>query len=210
MRKREVIIRVVEFLCVVAMGVILSQANWSRLWLCAPIAVFLALMVYDYKLVLAEKHSRVKGQLALLMKLLSFESVLDVRCTYHVPVWRKQLRQAFDYIPGGGSGGRKFSQGQGIIGKTFVKKRWSVENFENDAEYRTQMIQEYNYTTQELKERRADRRSYFCYSLVDENHKVLGLIYFDASKPNTFIPDETDPKMKMIISACEAIKESLL
>lgn len=209
MGKRETIIRVVEFLCAATIGVILSQANWSKLWLCAPIVVFLALMVYDYKLVLAEKYSRVKGQLTLLMKLLPFESV-DVRCTYHVPVWRKQLRQAFDYIPGGGSGGRKFSQGQGIIGQTFVSKGWSVENFENDAEYRTQMVQKYNYTTEQLKERRADRRSYFCYSLVDENHKVLGLIFFDASKPNTFMLDETDPGMKMIISACEAIKESLL
>ena len=72
------------------------------------------------------------------------------------------------------------------------------------------MLKKYGYPSDELQKRRADRRSYFCYSLVDEEHKVIGLIYFDASTVNTFTFDETDSKMKMLIDGCDLIKSSLL
>jgi hypothetical protein len=72
------------------------------------------------------------------------------------------------------------------------------------------MVRKYGYTSDELQKRRADRRSYFCYSLVDEKHEIIGLIYFDASTVNTFTPDETDSKMKMLIDGCDLIKNNLL
>lgn len=210
MGKRNVIIRAIEFLCAAAIGGILSQSSFSKFWTFAPIVVCVAAILYEYRAAVADRQSRIKSQLTLLMRLLAFESKLDVRCTYHVPVGRKQLHQVFDYIPSGGGAGRKFSQGKGIIGKTFADKGWSVENFQDDTGYREQMIAKYNYTAEELRNRRADRRSYFCYSLVDENNNVLGLIYFDSSQPNTFTYDETDLRTKMIIDACEVIKNSLL
>src|SRR5205807_8865171 len=90
-----------------------------------------------------------------------------------------ELVQAFDYIPEGGGGRRRFPIGKGIIGKVYSLKAPRVENFASDAEYRTRMVSEYNYTISEVMERTADRRSYLCYPIVDENHNVLGLIYFD-------------------------------
>ncbi|GAI61363.1 unnamed protein product, partial [marine sediment metagenome] len=59
-------------------------------------------------------------------------------------------------------------------------------------------------------DRKADRRSYLCYPIVDESHRVLGLVYFDSLHPYTFTQDKDDPKMQMITQACEAIKDRLL
>ena len=85
-----------------------------------------------------------------------------------------------------------------------------VENFENDEEYRQKMISEYKYLEEELMERKADRKSYFCYPLVDENHKVIGLIYLDSSRFNAFRLDNDDSRTTTIVEACENIKNSLI
>jgi len=210
MKKTKYIIWVIEFLCITAIGIILSQANWSNYLIFVPVVLILGLKVYEYGAALSEKHLRVQVQLNLLVKLLSYETVLDVRCTYHVPIWRKRLLQTCDYMPGGGGSGRKFSIDKGIIGKAFVEKGPLVENFKSDEEFHTKMVLEYKYTTEELQHRKADRKSYFCYPMVDENHTVLGLVYFDSSQPDTFTLDKDDPKMEIIKQACEAIKGRLL
>jgi len=209
MEKGKIARHGLEVLSVAAIGVIASKP-WNSLWLGLPIASYLALMFYEYKSYVTDRQSRVKEQLKLLMKLVSFDTASDVRCTYHVPCWGKQIRQVFDYIPSGGGGSRKFPQDKGIGGKAFSEKKWLVENFRDDEEYRLQMVTKYGYTSAELRKRRADRRSYFCYSLVDEKHEVLGLIYFDASAVNTFTLDDTDSKMKMLIDGCDLIKSNLL
>ncbi len=210
MEKRKVALRGLEFLCAAAIGVIASQQDWTYLWLGAPIALYVALMFYEYNSFVTDRQLRVREQLKLLMRLVSFDTTSDVRCTYHVPCWRKQIRQSFDYIPSGGGSGRRLSQNKGIGGKALSEKKWLVDNFRSDGEYRTEMVRKYGYTADELQKRRADRRSYFCYSLVDEKHKVIGLIYFDASRLNTFTLDETDPKMKMLIDSCDLIKDGLV
>lgn len=210
MEKKKYSIWGIEFLCITAIAFVLAQPNWSEYWLLVPIASILGLKVYEYRAAVTEKHLRVRGQLDLLIKLIPFEDVLDVRCTYHVPVWGKQLLQTCDYIPRGGGGGRRFFRGKGIIGKTFVEKQPLVENFESDEEYRERMATKYNYTTEELQQRKSDRKSYFCYPILDENHRVLGLIYLDSSHLNTFTFDDNNPKMEIIMKACEAIRDNLL
>lgn len=210
MEKGKYMTWLLEFLCITAIAVILSLANWSKHWILVPIAAILGLKVYEYKVAVEEKHLRVRVQLNLLIKLVLFEDVSYVRCTYHVPVWRKLFFQIFNYIPSGGGRGRKFSRMKGIIGKAFVEKRPLVENFESDEEFREQMVQKYNYATEELQQRTADRKSYFCHPILDENHRVLGLIYLDSSHPKTFVDDPNNRKMQMITRACEAIKDSLL
>lgn len=209
MGRRKLALGGLEVLCVTAVGVIASQ-HWNHLWLGLPIAFYAALMFYEYKSYITDRQSRVREQLKLLMKLVSFDTTSDVRCTYHVPCGRKQIRQVFDYIPSGRGGGRKFFRNKGIGGKAFSEKKWLVENFRGDKEYRVDMVRKYGYASDELQKRRADRRSYFCYSLVDEKHEVIGLIYFDASTVDTFTPDETDTKMKMLIDGCDLIKNGLL
>ncbi|MBA7633145.1 hypothetical protein ES703_40707 [subsurface metagenome] len=199
-----------EFLCITAIAIILSQVNWSNYWIFIPILLILGLKFYEYKAAVTEKHLRVQVQLNLLIKLLSYENALDVRCTYHVPVLWKKLLQTYDYIPSGGGGGRRFSREKGIIGKAFVEKGPLVENFQSDQEFRNKMVLEYKYSTEELQHRKADRKSYLCYPIVDENHKVLGVIYFDSPNPNTFTLNKDDTKVQMIIQACEAIKDRLL
>ena len=200
----------IEFLSITVMAIILSQVNWSNYWISVPIVLIVGLKIYEHRSDVKEKHSRVYAQLHLLVKLLSYEPRVDVRCTYHVPVWRKKLLQTCDYILGGTGRGRKFPTEKGIIGKAFVDKSLLVENFKSDEEFRTKMVLEYKYTTEELQHRKADRRSYLCYPIVDENHRVLGLVYFDSSRPYTFTADIDHPKMEMITQACEAIKDRLL
>lgn len=202
----------IEFLCITAIAIILSQANWTTYWywILVPAVLILGLKFYEHRAAVKEKHLRVQWQLYLLVRLLSYETLRDVRCTYHVPVWRKKLLQTCDYILGGTGGGRRSPVDKGIIGKAFVEKSPLVENFKSDEEFRTKMVMEYKFTAEELQHRKADRRSYLCYPIVDENHRVLGLVYFDSSHPYTFTSDKDDPKMEMIRQACEAIKDRLL
>lgn len=210
MEKKSYIRWGIEFLSITAITIILSKANWSDYWIFVPIALILGLNVYESRAAVTEKHLRVKLQLDLLIKLVPFEDVLDVRCTYMVHIWRKRFLQTCDYIPDGGGGGRQFSERKGITGKAFDEKRPLADNFKSDEDFRKQMVLRYNYATEELKLRKADRKSYFCYPILDENHRVLGVMYFDSSHPNTFTLDSTTPRMKMIMRACDAIRDNLL
>lgn len=199
----------IEVASIAAIGIIATQDDWCIYWIIAPIAALVGAKIWENRDSIKEKQLRVKVQLQLLLSLLSYESTFDIRCTYHVPIGNK-IVQAFDYLPGGGGSGRKFDLKKGIIGKAFTHKKPLVENFLNDEEYRQKMISEYKYTEGELMERKADRKSYFCYPLVDENHKALGLIYLDSSRFNTFRLDNGDSRTETIVKACENIKNSLI
>jgi GAF domain-containing protein len=138
-----------------------------------------------------------------------------IRCTYHCPVHNKllrgtQLAQVFDYIPDGGGGGRRFPIEKGIIGKVYSIKAPRVENFASDEEYRTRMVNEYNYTITEMMERAVDRRSYACYPVIDENHKVLGLLFFDSDQTNTFTMEQTNARWRAIRDAGDVIRGNIL
>ena len=146
MNKRKYIKWGLDFVFLTALAIILSQQMWSRYWVAVPIICILTLKVFEYMAAVAEKHLRVRAQLSLLMTLTPFEDVHGLRCTYHVPIWRKRFVQTCDYIPTGGGGRRKFSRTKGIIGAAFEEKKVLVENFSSDEEYRRQMVQKYNYT----------------------------------------------------------------
>ena len=224
MSKTKVLVRAIEFACITAITYILAQADINDLWLILPIVIFLGMLICEYHVVSTERQLRVREQLKLLIAFLHFEPEQIVRCTYHIPIRRfpklheKKLRQAFDYIPAGTGVGRLFPAEKGIIGEAYSMKRALIANFRDDEDFRQQMLSKYKYSEKELGLRRADRRSYLCYSLVDEVNKVIGLIYFDSNKPETFksltdlpqIPDENDPLIKCILKGCETIKETLL
>ncbi len=199
----------IEVASIAAIGIIATKDDWCIYWIIAPIAVIIGIKIWENKDSIKEKQLRTKVQLQLLLKLLSYESEFDIRCTYHVPIRNKTV-QAFDYLLSGGGSGRKFDIKKGIIGKAFTHKTPLIENFISDEEYRQKMISEYKYTEDELMERKADRKSYFCYPLVDENHKVIGLIYLDSSRFNTFRLDNGDSRTETIVEACENIKNSLI
>lgn len=72
------------------------------------------------------------------------------------------------------------------------------------------MVSEYNYSVMEVGRRRADQRSYLCYPMVDENHNVLGLLYFDSNIVSTFTMDEANPRWQAIRKAAEIIHGNIL
>jgi len=214
MNKRKFNTWVIEFISITAIGIIL-QKDYSIHWVIIPTMLILGLKFYEYQLDVNAEYLKIRAQLIQLIKLLSEEQVIDlgtIRCTYHVPIWfwGKMYLQTFDYIPLGGGGRRTLPMNKGITGETFNKKRSLVENFQNGEEYHREMLDEYNYRIEELREIRADRMSYFTYPITDENHKVLGVIYFDSSIVNTFTSDDDSPKMKKIICACETINDNIL
>lgn len=200
---------VIEIVSIGAIGFIPAKDSWSIYWIIAPILAIVGAKYWENRDSVNDKQLRVKVQLQLLLKLISYGSSLDIRCTYHVPKKNKML-QAFNYLPDGGGSGRKFDAKKGIIGKAFTHKKPVVENFLNDEEYRQKMVSQYGYTAEELMERKADRKSYFCYPLIDEYHKVIGLIYLDSSRFNTFRLNNGDSNTEAIVKACENIKNSLI
>lgn len=202
-----------EFLSVTAIG-ILPATTAPLWWLALPVFALLGAKFGEHKLEVRERRLALRQQLRLLLELLPRDGA-GVRCTYHVPVRgplgrQPMLWQLFDYLPSGGGGGRRFPASKGIIGKTFQTKGPRVENFRNDAEYRSKMLQDYNYTASELGERTADRRSYLCYPILDENHVVLGLIYFDSRQCGLFTMDDSNPRWVMIRDASEVIRAEVL
>ena len=200
---------VLEFLSIVAISVILKTPNWSPYWIVVPVLVVILLKVFEYRTETTEAYGKIHAQLNLLLKLFPFESRANVRCTYFVPSWGARLFQAMHYIPAQTGGGRRFKRSRGIIGKAFREKRSLVENFRDGADYRRRMVSDYNYTPEEVGERSVDRRSYFCHPLMDENHKILGLVYLDSVLPNTF-PMVDDPSVDRLRTRLDIIRDSIL
>jgi GAF domain-containing protein len=215
MSKRTIVIWAIEFASFTAIAVVLSTATTAaKLWAALPAVIIVASKIAEYLHNVRVRMNIVRYQLQILLTLLPTDGS-RVRCTYHRPVHQKlrnrtQLAQAFDYIPDGGGGGRRFPIEKGIIGKVYSIKAPRVENFASDEEYRKRMVAEYNYTTSEVMERTADRRSYVCYPVVEENHKVLGVLYLDSDKPGTFTMDETNPRWRAIRDAGEVIRSNVL
>lgn len=215
MNRRTAIIWAIEFGSVTAIGVVLSTATaTAKWWVTAPAALIIAAKIVEYYRYHQAKMDTIRYQLQILVRLLPVGGA-RVRCTYHRPIHHKlrnrtDLAQAFDYLPEGGGGGRRFRTDKGIIGKVYCNKGPRVENFSSDQEYRERMMSEYNYKESELKERAADRRSYMCYPIVDENHDVLGLLFLDSNESGTFTLDETNPAWRTIRAAGEVIRSNIL
>jgi len=206
--RKQTLLSILEVLSVAFMGVIATVSSWSKWWLVAPALIYAILKYFEYRSGVHDKHLRVHDQLRVLFDLSRFEPEREVRCTYHVPSFHRSLLQVFHYIPTEKGGGRRFPQDKGIIGEAFRQKRFLVENFEDDDEYRRQMKLKYNYTADEVRQRSADRRSYFCYPVMDERHRVLGLIYFDSRMFGTF--EHEQPLTNFMVRGCSTISESLI
>lgn len=209
MIKHPLVRMTARFVSVTAIGLIPSTGV-SLWWVLPPIAAYLLLDLYEYGDSITEKQRLVKAQLLVLSRSLDVGHEHHLRCTYHVPAWRGRLRQAFDYVPFGGGGGRLFPRNKGIIGVVFGLKDTRVENFATNAEYQQRMLDTYNYSAEELGRITADRRSYLCIPLTDENLSVLGLIYFDAAIENTFQLNPPNSLTQSIISTSAVIRDSLL
>jgi hypothetical protein len=205
----------IEFVSLTAIAVLLSTAtNTSKWWVALPGLIIVGAKVFEYVGNARFRMKLVYYQLEILHKLLPGNGS-TVRCTYHRPKHHRfrnhtELVQAFDYILQGGGGGRSFPTDKGIIGTTYNSKGPRVENFSSDHEYRERMMAEYNYTAAELMHRTADRRSYMCYPVVDENHVVLGLLYLDSDQPNTFTMDDANPRWRAVRDAGEIIRSNVL
>ena len=208
--KSEFLFSTVELILAAAIGVIPTLPGVSIAWLAVPGGGIVVSKFIHYRTSIKDGHKHIREQLEVLVALLP-EGNDGIRCTYHVPVgvFRKRLLQVCDYLPNGGGGGRKFPRSKGIIGAAFRDKKMLVENFHNDSDYRDQMKLKYNYTTQEIGERAADRRSYLCSPILDENHKVLGLVYFDSDTYGTFELNGS-PQITMITTTCDVIRTHLL
>lgn len=205
---------------------ILLQPNYSETWLLIPIVLTGILVSWEYignqyaeALREEELHQQIESQLGLLERALTYPRGADVRCTFHIPKeidGQKRLYQATNYQPGGGGKGRDFPIEKGIIGKSYTDLKTLTENFENSQVYREKMVDEYGYTHEEMGNRSADRRSYFCKPIITGSDEVKGLVYLDSDSPGTFPEDverarsENDQNIQMIYHACSSIKDTYL
>jgi hypothetical protein len=213
MKGRTIVVWVLEFAAITAIGVISSKA-WSLWWLALPAGLIVCLKLLEGRRQATDLHLQIRRQLQLLLSVLPTDGA-HVRCTYHVPVKRLfsgkvRLRQVFDYVGDQGGGGRSFAVEKGIVGVAYSQKETRVENFSSDVEYRQHMLTDYGYTSAEVGRRRADRRSYLCDPVLDEAHRVLGLLYFDSDRCGLFTLREGDPRWRMIRAATALIRGQLL
>lgn len=214
MSKRTISFWAVEFLAVTAIAILLSTSTVAaKRWVTLPVVIIIGAKIAEYRENVHARLNSIRYQLEILLTLLPSEGA-RIRCTYHCPVHRifkgARLAQVFDYIPNGGGGGRRFPIEKGIIGAVYRLKGPRVENFASDEEYRTRMVSEYDYTVSEVMQRTVDRRSYACYPIVDEKHEVLGLLYFDSDRVNTFTMEQVNPRWQAICAAGDVIRGHVL
>ena len=198
-----------EFLGITAISFVLKSPSVDQYWIVLPISLVFYSKWVEYMMTTTEAQTKVHAQLNFLYKSIGYSPDDNVRCTYHVPTWRHRLLQSTNYIPTGGGAGRSFPANKGIIGKAYQDKMSFVVNFANGGEYSLKMVSDYGYTADEVRQRTTDRRSYFCHPLVDENNKVLGLVYFDSSTPNRF-PDTTSAEMRNLMIKLDLIRDSII
>lgn len=203
-----------EFVGTTGLAVLLSVPGVPWYWVGIPVALLVTLKAVEYRLDVRSRYETVRHLLDLLDSLLPAAKG-DARCTYHVPVRRilrkpKYMRQAFDYVPKGGGGGRRFSIEKGIIGKAFTMGGPRVENFATGQEYRERMQLEYGYTEREMGERTPDRRSYLAYPVVEGGtENVLGVLYFDSNVCQAFRKDGADDTWRMVEAVVQPVKRAL-
>jgi len=194
----------IDGLLLAAVGILITFPAYTA-WIVFPIGGFIFLKIYQILESNEEKNLRVKVQLDQLVSF-ALTGIPDLRCTYYLPVYRDKLKQSCDYIPNGRGAGRKFSNTKGIIGKTYSDKGPKLVNFYDDADFRIRMVSEFGWTEEEVKLRTLDRRSYYCYPIVNEDNKVLGVVYFDSSEYQAFSNDKID----IIKRSCLVINNSIL
>lgn len=196
-----------ESICYLAIAIIL-QTQVRYYFLIVPIIGIAFLKRCEYINIEKDKKNSLHAQLNLIVHYLYAQGFESIRCTFHI-IKGTKFYQVLNYIPSGTGSDRTFPLDKGIIGKSFRNKESFVENFIDDCDYRDRMIKDYGYTEIEIKKRTMDRRSYFCYPLLDENHNILGVIYFDSSINNTF-PSIDDRRIKDLITFLEKIKDSMI
>src|SRR5947207_2058192 len=119
MSRRTIIVWTAEFASLTAIAVVLSTATaTAKWWVALPAAIIVASKFAEYLHNLRVRMDIVRYQLQILVTLLPTDGA-RVRCTYHRPVTQKlrnrtHLVQAFDYLPEGGGGGRRFPIEKGI------------------------------------------------------------------------------------------------
>lgn len=199
----------IEFLSIIAISYILTTHTIRDYWITVLICLVLYSKLVEHRMSISEAQAKIQVQLNFLYKVLFFAPQDNVRCTFHTPIWRNRLLQSCNYIPTGGGVGRTFPSDKGIIGKAYQQKESFVVNFVDDQEYSQWMVSDYGYTHDEVKQRTTDRRSYFCHPLIDEEHKVLGLVYFDSSTYNKF-PNTTNQQMRDLIIKLDLIRDSII
>ena len=191
------------------------MGTWGRLaspfWAAVPALALLLAFAYEYQRAISATHERLEDALRSAYRYLGPDPSHDVRMTLHRPVKFpvRGFQQICNYSPQGTGRGRRHPATQGIIWKAHEAKARREESFKDDDEYRQQMVSEYSYTEEEMRERTADRRSYVCVPLV-ESDKVLGLLYLDSSDPNG-LPPNGEVQRAVLLGQLEAIaRDSLI
>lgn len=212
MRRIKFITTVLEFILIIAISIILANNNYSNYWVILPAGAIIIIKYTEFKYDEKSMYSNIKAQLLLLITLLNEEGLIvytSLKCTYHVPsFFRNKFFQTFDYLPNGAGGGRTISMEKGIVGKTFKTKESLVENFQSDEEHNDKMLNLYNFRKEEIQKINNKTNSYFTYPILDDNFKVLGVIYLESNRVNTFTSDKSTSLMKKIHTACELIDKN--
>lgn len=124
-----------------------------------------------------------------------------LRITIH-GVEDDQLTMALEYVGGdGGKSGRKFSARTGVIGKAVLQKSsiFAARKSESEADFRRELVDDYNCTQQEAHEYRADRRSWGAVPIMVDDI-VVAVVFLDSSSADFFASNR-----EIIQAACAGL-----
>lgn len=176
----------------IAAGIIATASTVSHNWIIAPSALIAGAVYLKYHAALRSRTEICVAHLSLLYSELDFPARAEVRSTLHIVrrrwlVGPRAFFQASNYVPDGEGLGRRFSTKRGIISRAYSQRESFVDNFADQAEYERRMVSDYGYTPEEAAKHKVDRRSYFCFPVLDhEGNNVLAVFYFDSPHVDTF------------------------
>lgn len=121
-----------------------------------------------------------------------------LRICVYVPDGAGYLEQRTEYVgtPEKGRKGSRVSVSRGIIGKAYKNRAFTVDSLPKNTKFIDHMKVKYDFSIEQIRELKSDRRSWAALYLGDE-HNCVAIIYCD-SKLNNFFGKENDFRWKVL------------
>jgi GAF domain len=163
--------------------------NELYLWLFAP-AVIVVLLNVLVTLPWWTKPAAATVLLRVVRETLSLPRDHDVRCAIFRPtLFGKHLVEVVMVTQTGEQRRRArawMKVSQGVAGRVYRTSAQCLVPITGD--WRTHLMTEFGFTSQELSRFNDDRKSYLCVPILGDHGKVKAVLSFDSKEPDTFYP----------------------
>lgn len=137
---------------------------------------------------------------------MKFPEDADIRATLWLPDKNPEhLRQVINYLPAKAIGvGRTMYGNKGVVGQAYSLREIVIDFLpdrclSNPKEFRKYHSQKWKFSKKEAEQLKADRRAYLAIPIFNKKEEVLGVIYCDAHKYETFANPDINQQIEVLV-----------